>query len=140
MAAALEHAMHARKIPALGIWAQVPHYVAAMAYPAASVALLDGLSEVTGITVTATDLRADIAIQRERIDKSIGDNPDHLAMLRQLEEIYDAAEGEMASELGDRNFPASRCAPATSSPPRSNASSTTRTDRSAQAAHYGRRS
>jgi len=97
MAAALEHAMHARKIPALGIWAQVPHYVAAMAYPAASVALLDGLTEVTGITVAANDLRADIAIQRERIDKSIGDNPDHLAMLRQLEEIYDTAEGEMAN-------------------------------------------
>jgi hypothetical protein len=100
MAAALEHAMHARKIPALGIWAQVPHYVAAMAYPAASVALLDGLSEVTGITVAATDLRADIAIQRERIDKSIGDNSDHLAMLRQLEDIYDTAEGELANEPG----------------------------------------
>jgi hypothetical protein len=96
MAAALEHAMHARKIPALGIWVQVPHYVSAMAYPAASVALLDGLTEVTGITVAATDLRGDIAIQRERIDKSIGDNQDHLAMLRQLEEIYDAADGEMA--------------------------------------------
>ena len=101
MAAALEHAMHARKIPALGIWAQVPHYVAAMAYPAASVALLDGLSEVTGITVAATDLRADIAIQRDRIDKSIGDNPDHLAMLHQLEEIYDTAEGELAGEITD---------------------------------------
>ena len=101
MAAALEHALHARKIPALGIWAQVPHYVAAMAYPAASVALLDGLSEVTGITVAATDLRADIAIQRDRIDKSIGDNPDHLAMLHQLEEIYDTAEGELAGEITD---------------------------------------
>ncbi len=43
MAGVLEHAMHAQKIPALGIWAQVPHYVSAMEYPAASVALLDGL-------------------------------------------------------------------------------------------------
>ena len=121
--------MHARKIPALGIWAQVPHYVAAMAYPAASVALLDGLSEVTGITVAATDLRADIAIQRERIDKSIGDNPDHLAMLRQLEEIYDAAEGEMASDARGTDTARPRdAARATSSPPRSSASSTTRTD------------
>ena len=41
--------MHARKIPALGIWAQVPHYVSAMSYPASSVALLDGLEEATGI-------------------------------------------------------------------------------------------
>ncbi len=96
MAAALEHALHVRKIPALGIWVQVPHYVAAMSYPAASVALLDGLTEATGITVPAVDLRGDVAIQRQRIDKSVGDNPDHLAMLRQLEEIYDAADGEQA--------------------------------------------
>jgi PAC2 family len=97
-AAALEHALHARKIPTLGIWAQVPHYVAAMAYPAASVALLDGFAEVTGITIPATDLRGDVTIQRERIDKSVGENPEHLAMLRQLEEIYDAADGERERE------------------------------------------
>ena len=38
--------LHGRGIPALGLWAQVPHYVATMSYPAASVALLDGLAEV----------------------------------------------------------------------------------------------
>lgn len=98
MAAALEHALHARKIPALGIWAQVPHYVAAMPYPAASVALLDGLTEVTGIEVAAADLRAAIGPQRARIDASIDGNPEHLAMLRQLEEIYDAAiDGEVTT-------------------------------------------
>jgi hypothetical protein len=90
--------LHARKIPTLGIWAQVPHYVAAMSYPAASVALLDGFAEVTGITIPATDLRGDVRIQRERIDKSVGDNPEHLAMLHQLEQIYDAADGERERE------------------------------------------
>ena len=49
MAAALEQRVHERGIPALGIWAQVPHYVASMSYPAASVALLDGLATATGI-------------------------------------------------------------------------------------------
>ncbi len=96
MAAALEHALHARKIPALGIWVQVPHYVSAMPYPAASVALLDGLTEVTGIAVAATDLRAAVGPQRQRIDESIDDNHDHHAMLRQLEEMYDATtDGEV---------------------------------------------
>ena len=91
MAAALEHAMHARKIPAIGIWVQVPHYVAALPYPAASVALLDGLTEVTGIEVAAADLRAAVGPQRQRIDASIADNAEHLGMLRQLEEMYDAS-------------------------------------------------
>jgi hypothetical protein len=101
MAAALEHAMHAVKIPALGIWVQVPHYVAAMPYPAASVALLDGLAEATGIEVAAADLRSAIGPQRQRIDATIADNPEHLAMLRQLEELYDAAtDGDVAPSAG----------------------------------------
>lgn len=98
MAAALEHALHARRIPTLGIWVQVPHYVAAMAYPAASVALLDGLTEVTGIEVAAADLRAEVAAQRERIDASIAGNAEHLGMLRQLEELFDASsDGQPSS-------------------------------------------
>src|SRR5690606_2236757 len=96
MAGVLEHAMHAAKIPALGIWVQVPHYVAAMPYPAASVALLDGFAEVTGIEVAAAELRAAIAPQRRRIDATIEANPEHLGMLRQLEELYDATmDGEV---------------------------------------------
>ena len=96
MAAVLEHALHARKIPALGIWVQVPHYVSALPYPAASVALLDGLTEVTGIEVAAADLRAAVIPQRQRIDASIADNSEHVTMLRQLEEMYDAStDGEV---------------------------------------------
>ena len=83
-------------MPALGIWVQVPHYVAAMPYPAASVALLDGLTELTGIEIAAADLRSGIAPQRQRIDATIADNPEHVAMLRQLEELYDATiDGEV---------------------------------------------
>ena len=96
MAAVLEHAFHARKIPALGIWVQVPHYVSALPYPAASVALLDGLTEVTGIEVAADDLRSAFVPQRQRIDASIADNSEHVTMLRQLEEMYDAStDGEV---------------------------------------------
>ena len=101
MAAVLEHAMHARKLPALGIWVQVPHYIAAVPYPAASVALLDGLTEVTGIEVAATELRAAIGPQRQRLDASIEENPDHVTMLRQLEELYDAStDGDVSNGPG----------------------------------------
>jgi hypothetical protein len=96
MAAALEHALHGRRIPALGIWVQVPHYVTALPYPAASVALLDGLTEVTGIEVAATELRSSVVPHRERIDASLAETPEHLVMLQQLEELYDAsADGDV---------------------------------------------
>jgi hypothetical protein len=91
MAAALEHTMHARKIPALGIWAQVPHYVSAMSYPASSAALLDGLKEATGIDITGAPLRNEVEIQRQRIDQMVEDNVDHQLMVKQLESLHDAA-------------------------------------------------
>jgi hypothetical protein len=91
MAAALEHTMHDRKIPALGIWAQVPHYVSSMTYPASSVALLDGLADATGVRIAGAPLRNEIGIQRERIDQMVDDNVDHQQMVKQLETLHDAA-------------------------------------------------
>ena len=79
------------KIPALGIWAQVPHYVTAMSYPASSVALLDGLEEATGIAIAGPALRNEVDIQRQRIDRMVRDNDDHGVMVRQLEALHDAA-------------------------------------------------
>ena len=96
MAGVLEHAMHAQKIPALGIWAQVPHYVSAMEYPAASVALLDGLEEATGVSIDALGLRAEVDAQRIRLDRLIADKPENEAMLRQLEELHDLAPTDAA--------------------------------------------
>ena len=55
MGAVLEHAFTDKGIPALGIWAQVPHYVSAMSYPAATLALLTGLHEVAGLVIDAAD-------------------------------------------------------------------------------------
>jgi len=100
VASALEHAMHSAKIPALGIWVQVPHYLAAMTYPAASVALLEGLHEYTGVEVGAAALRQAIPAQRARIDAMIADNAEHLAMLRQLEELYDSTPGDGLPSMG----------------------------------------
>jgi hypothetical protein len=94
MAGVLEHAMHARKIPAIGIWAQVPHYVSAMEYPAASVALLEGFLEVTGVDIDDGALRADVDAQRVRLDRMIAEKPENEAMLRQLEELHDMAPHE----------------------------------------------
>jgi proteasome assembly chaperone (PAC2) family protein len=90
--AALEQAMHERNIPAVGLWAQVPHYVAAMSYPAASVALLDALELVTGIAIPARELRREMVLQRERLDQLVEGNDEHQEMVARLERIYDNGE------------------------------------------------
>jgi hypothetical protein len=89
MGAVLEHAFADRGIPAIGLWAQVPHYVAAMSYPPASLALLQGLHEITGLVVDAPLLRQEALIQRQRLDQLVASNEEHQAMVRQLEDLYD---------------------------------------------------
>jgi proteasome assembly chaperone (PAC2) family protein len=80
-------------IPTLGLWAQVPHYVASMPYPAASVALLDGLCEVAGLDLDGGQLDADAAATRIRLDELVAENSQHQAMVAQLEEMMDQGLG-----------------------------------------------
>jgi PAC2 family len=92
VAAVLEHALHERHIDALGVWVQVPHYIASMAYPAATVALLGGLTQVSGVRIDAAEARRETVIQRHRLDELVASNDEHTAMVAQLESLYDAAE------------------------------------------------
>ena len=100
VAAAIEHAAHAHDIPTLGIWAQVPHYVASMSYPLASVALLDSLAEITGLSVDTDDLRREAVLQRQRLDQLVDGNDEHRAMVAQLERLYDDTEVDDADRAG----------------------------------------
>ncbi len=92
MGAVLEHALHDRGIDALGMWVQVPHYLGAMSYPDASVALLEGLGKVTGLSIDATLAKNEAAIQRQRVDALISGNEEHQTMVRQLEVAYDSSD------------------------------------------------
>jgi len=89
MGAVLEHSMHDRSIPALGIWAQVPHYLGTMSYSGATVALLEGLGRVAGLSIDATAARTEAVIQRQRVDQLVANNDEHREMVRQMERAYD---------------------------------------------------
>lgn len=99
-AAALEHEMHERGIPSLGIWAQVPHYITSLSYPAASAALLDGLREATGVVIDAAALRGEVVTQRRRLDDLVAGNDEHAKMVGQLEQLYDAGDDSHGPGIG----------------------------------------
>ena len=107
VAAVLEHAFHDRGIDALGIWVQVPHYVSSMAYPAATVALLRGLSDVSGLRIDGGAARQETIIQRERLDELVAGNDEHVAMLRQLETLYDASSMDQPNDASPIGTPLS---------------------------------
>jgi hypothetical protein len=89
--AALEMAAHAKGLTAFGLWVQVPHYISAPGYPGASVALLQGLRETTGVDVDTAALAAEAEQHGRRLDQLVAANEDHASMVAQMEALYDAA-------------------------------------------------
>lgn len=97
--AALERRFADLGVPALGLWAQVPHYVANFPYPAASVALLGGLRTAAGIHVEGERLAEAAVEHRRQIDELVAGNAEHAAMVRQLEAVYDEEQAPDTTPL-----------------------------------------
>lgn len=89
----IEFACGAAGIPSIGLWARVPHYCAAMAFPPAALALLDGLAAVSGLVIETEELRIAAEVGRHKVDELLAENEEHLAMVRDLERRTDEAEG-----------------------------------------------
>jgi predicted ATP-grasp superfamily ATP-dependent carboligase len=90
--AALEIALGAVDVPVISLWARVPHYVAAMPFPEASAALIDGLSAVSGLAFDTTAVRQAADASRRQVDELIADNTEHADMVRRLESSIDSEE------------------------------------------------
>jgi len=89
ISASLERAFAEAGMEAVGIWARVPHYAAGMPYPSASEALLDKLSEMTGIAVDTSELHAAAVTTLSQLDQLISGSAEHSSMVRQLEQQDD---------------------------------------------------
>jgi proteasome assembly chaperone (PAC2) family protein len=98
--AAIERRAHEVGLAAVGLWAQVPHYLAAMPYPPASVALLDGLGTIAGLHVGNETLRTEAEATRTRVDALVNENEEHKEMVHQLEVSVDAEQEPTDTALG----------------------------------------
>ena len=102
--AAIERQCAEVGLPAVGLWAQVPHYAAAMPYPAAAAALVDGLSEIGGLVLDSQELHDEAAATRLRLDGLVAESDEHRELVTQLEAHVDAqARGEWVE--GDEDAP-----------------------------------
>ncbi len=91
--AALEIAFREAGIPAVGLWARVPHYVAALPYPAASAALISGLARVADLALDTSGLDTAADVAGRRVDDLLANSQEHQSMVAQLEETVDSSEG-----------------------------------------------
>ena len=99
VAAAIELRAAEVGLPAVGLWAQVPHYASAMPYPAAAAALIDGLDHAAGVRFGTGDLVDEAAKTRTRLDELVSGSPEHLDLVRQLEEQVDTLDTGTISEM-----------------------------------------
>ena len=88
--AALERRFAEMGVPAVGLWARVPHYAATMPYPEASVVLLEGLERLTGIHADTSELRSAAQSTRTRLDELVANSEENTTLVRQLEAAVDA--------------------------------------------------
>lgn len=96
--AAIEDRANEVGLPAAGLWAQVPHYAAAMPYPAAAAALLEGLEHVAELSFERGDLSEEAREARDRLDRLVADSDEHTELISQLETQVDAqAEADSQS-------------------------------------------
>ena len=106
ISAAVELACAKVGIDAVGLWAQVPHYVANFPYPPATVALLEAVCHLTGLAFDFEAVRREATSTLERLDQLVAKNPEHQTMVQQLETMADTqplstAPLPSADELGE---------------------------------------
>jgi PAC2 family len=90
-----------RGIPSIGIWARVPHYVGAMPYAPATLALIEGLTSLSDLVFDVSELREKASRATAEIDALIAQSDDHTEMVRQLEEQYEAGIDEFEGDVDD---------------------------------------
>jgi hypothetical protein len=91
---ALQEGFAAAGIPAIGVWARVPHYLAAIPYPAASAALVDALAAVAGLKLDVGELHAAADSVVNQIDEIIANSAEYRDLVSGLEAAFD---GEAAT-------------------------------------------
>ncbi len=100
---AVEMTVAGAGIPAVGYYAQVPHYIGASPYAAATLALLQHLERRLGVTLSVGALADEAIAQRQRLDAAIAEDDDLREYLARLESLASeeriATGDELAAEI-----------------------------------------
>jgi predicted ATP-grasp superfamily ATP-dependent carboligase len=96
----LEYRLGQQGRDAMGFAAHVPHYLAQSEFPAAAEVLLESISRTTGLLLPTEKLRAAAEVVRADVDRQVAETEEAGAVVRALEEQYDAfTRGRAGSNL-----------------------------------------
>jgi proteasome assembly chaperone (PAC2) family protein len=90
-------------IPSVGLWAQVPHYVAGGASPPAIRSILARLRDIAGLEVDLSTLDEQMLVYATRVEEGLADRPDVVEVIDAIESGSDdtplPSGDELASEI-----------------------------------------
>ena len=98
----LQVALGEADIPAIGLWAEVPHYVAGNPSPPAIKALLERVGELTGMNLELSEFDGQTEEYTARVEEGLAERPDVAEMVRELDVVSDTdlpTGDELASEI-----------------------------------------
>ncbi|SDZ05946.1 PAC2 family protein [Herbiconiux ginsengi] len=84
-------------IPAISIWASVPHYVHNAPSPKATLALIDKIEELIDVQIDRGELVDESTAWESGIDALAGEDEDMAAYIQQLEQARDTVDSPEAS-------------------------------------------
>jgi predicted ATP-grasp superfamily ATP-dependent carboligase len=90
----LHDALHAREIPAVSLWAAVPHYVSLAPSPRAALALCERLGTLLGVTLDVGELREAADAYAEQVSAAVASDAETSAYVEELEQRSDEFEEE----------------------------------------------
>ena len=97
----LQHELAEHDVPALGLWAEVPHYIATNPHPPASLALVEIVAAALGVEIDTTELTAAAKLHLEQVAEAVAEHEDAASMVAALEAMTDAGEGDEQLPSGD---------------------------------------
>ena len=81
-------------IPAVGLWAEVPHYIAASPHPPGALALVDAVATIMRTEVDTTELEAAATHHLRQVDEAVAEHQEAAEMISGLEELQDSDEDD----------------------------------------------
>jgi predicted ATP-grasp superfamily ATP-dependent carboligase len=93
----LQHSCADAGLPAVSLWASVPHYVAQPPCPKATLALLRGVEDVLDVSLPLADLPAEARAWERGVDELAEQDSEVAEYVRTLEEAKDATDLPEAS-------------------------------------------
>jgi len=88
----LHDAFHRRSIPAVSLWAAVPHYVSLAPSPRAALALCERLSSVLGASIDTKELEEAAEAYAEQVTAAVSSDAETAAYVEELEQRSDELE------------------------------------------------